>query len=449
MKTRAEDNLMRDVSAGNPIKPWLFSGPFCEDVADKLPELTYFDNRATNIGRSFLNEALQEARNIMICAPREGDKTSFRGQRSRWGLVRQPGKLLAWGRPTVANQLRAAFLLTTVASKSTAVKRWRLVTRTTVHVIVALNGRIVFEGDQDSADPRKNLFPSGTYEHLFEAELRPGDNTLCVGMLRIGRRGCVCFQLEATDDDLSVKVPLAVGMSAERRMRMEETLVGVRLERDIFHPEHDIGVRLEAAPGTEGTFQVRLLSEAGEILRDATTHASGPVSLCKGADVEDGSYRISCAWTDENGREVAACEYNIRKVSPVEAPAGYDHIEERKRKALEFYSVRSWVGHTPNIWREVARYALGRYGDIDESIIRETCEFIAVRKDCSDFVIQGLLRMMCWERKEQRLAPPIRAMMKDVVLGFKYWVDEPGADGMWMDSENHRLLFHTAELLAG
>jgi hypothetical protein len=39
--------------------------------------------------------------------------------------------------------------------------------------------------------------------------------------------------------------------------------------------------------------------------------------------------------------------------------------------------------------------------------------------------------------------------MKDTVLGFKYWVDEPGDTVMYMGSENHRLLFHVAEWMAG
>jgi hypothetical protein len=40
-------------------------------------------------------------------------------------------------------------------------------------------------------------------------------------------------------------------------------------------------------------------------------------------------------------------------------------------------------------------------------------------------------------------------MMKDTILGFKYWVDEPGDTVMYMGSENHRLLFHVAEWMAG
>ena len=105
----------------------------------------------------------------------------------------------------------------------------------------------------------------------------------------------------------------------------------------------------------------------------------------------------------------------------------------------------------PDIWREVARYALGRYDQIDEGVIRDTCAFIAARKDCADFVIQGVLRLMAWERDSgsPKLSPQIHAMMKDTVLGFKYWVDEPGDTVMYMGSENHRFLFHVAEWLAG
>jgi hypothetical protein len=60
------------------------------------------------------------------------------------------------------------------------------------------------------------------------------------------------------------------------------------------------------------------------------------------------------------------------------------------------------------IWTQVARYALGRYDEIDEDAIREICEFIAARKDCADFVIQGLLRPMIWDRDNGRLSSAIR-----------------------------------------
>ena len=39
--------------------------------------------------------------------------------------------------------------------------------------------------------------------------------------------------------------------------------------------------------------------------------------------------------------------------------------------------------------------------------------------------------------------------MKNTILGFRYWIDEPGEALMHMGSENHRLLLHSAEYLAG
>ena len=43
----------------------------------------------------------------------------------------------------------------------------------------------------------------------------------------------------------------------------------------------------------------------------------------------------------------------------------------------------------------------------------------------------------------------MRSAIDEAILGFRYWMDEPGNDVMWYFSENHALLFHTACYLAG
>ena len=67
--------------------------------------------------------------------------------------------------------------------------------------------------------------------------------------------------------------------------------------------------------------------------------------------------------------------------------------------------------------------------------------------DCADFALVPLL----WART--RYAPPLSAALRDridrTVLGYRYWLDEPGNDVQWYFSENHALLFHTAAYLAG
>ncbi|HEU5314818.1 MAG TPA: hypothetical protein VFX49_01825, partial [Chloroflexota bacterium] len=148
--------------------------------------------------------------------------------------------------------------------------------------------------------------------------------------------------------------------------------------------------------------------------------------------------------------------FDLRKVTPTPAPRGYDRYADRAHAVLEHFAVTKDASRSHGmIWREVARYALGRYEEVDEQRIGWVCEFIAARKDCADFAIQGVLRLMYWERdaevsgKGRRLSPGLTALMKQTVLGFKYWVDEPGDTVMFMGSENHRLLFHVAEWLAG
>ena len=47
------------------------------------------------------------------------------------------------------------------------------------------------------------------------------------------------------------------------------------------------------------------------------------------------------------------------------------------------------------------------------------------------------------------LPDALRARIDRTVLGYRYWLDEPGNDVQWYFSENHALLFHTAAYLAG
>ncbi len=109
----------------------------------------------------------------------------------------------------------------------------------------------------------------------------------------------------------------------------------------------------------------------------------------------------------------------MRKISPKLAPQGDDKLDERRKLVLAHYAESVEPG-IHEIWSAVAHYALGEYEQVDESIIRRTCQFIAARKDCADFVIQGVLRLMFWERAGEHLSPEINALMKDTILGFKY-----------------------------
>lgn len=84
-----------------------------------------------------------------------------------------------------------------------------------------------------------------------------------------------------------------------------------------------------------------------------------------------------------------------------------------------------------------------------EEDIRGSFEKINNREDCADFSMNTLLRIMYLDKNTNILEPELRSEIKEVILNFKYWFTEPGEDSMIMWTENHMILFHTAELLAG
>jgi hypothetical protein len=439
-----QENLKRQVKAGEIIKPWLMLGPFYEDMSANVIGLTLYERAGATVGRSAMAEVMEEARGLLAAVPHEGQEAVFRGKTARWSVVRRPEKYLSWGTYNISNHLGAMFLASMVTLDKPGMRQWRLALRITSRGVVAINGQIVYDSEEH---PLKAV--EGVYDHRFEAELKAGENVVTVTVFRLGRMAQVGFRLEVTDSDLSARVIGAANMPEATRARVEEQVNSIRLARDVFYPEHEVGFKLGVAPIPGIALKVRLAADTGEVVREMTAQAAGQVTLCKGDLLQDGHYKITCTWQDEQGQPFTATEYEIHKVTPAPNLVGYEHMEERKRMALEHYAHNTERRSAWQIWSQVALYALGRYSEVDEDAIRETCAFIAARKDCADFVIQGLLRLMYWERDQQRLSAQINAMMKDTVLGFKYWVDEPGDTVMYMGSENHRFLFHVAEWMAG
>lgn len=84
-------------------------------------------------------------------------------------------------------------------------------------------------------------------------------------------------------------------------------------------------------------------------------------------------------------------------------------------------------------------------GTVDEGAWTSMLEVIDAREDCADFRVLVVLRLLLAGRVPEAL----RSRVERSVLGFRYWMSEPGDDSMCFWSENHQLIFATCELLAG
>lgn len=122
-------------------------------------------------------------------------------------------------------------------------------------------------------------------------------------------------------------------------------------------------------------------------------------------------------------------------------------IDERKKTALQFLAVHG----EENINKAMAiLYAEGA-GDQREAkaLIQRQLIGINERYDCSDFHLVHLYRLWRDFSGKGLFDDSFWAEIKDCIMNFRYWMDEPGDDVMWFFSENHALLFHACQLLAG
>lgn len=85
--------------------------------------------------------------------------------------------------------------------------------------------------------------------------------------------------------------------------------------------------------------------------------------------------------------------------------------------------------------------------EIDWNRLDGTLEYIQNEYDCSDFRLVNLVRILY--KYGDRIPAEYFSKIEDVLLNFRYWWDEPDENSMCYWSENHQILFASAEYLIG
>ena len=123
--------------------------------------------------------------------------------------------------------------------------------------------------------------------------------------------------------------------------------------------------------------------------------------------------------------------------------------ESRRKAYFEHILKNPAPTNTKPAWYELARLAAG--GTPHEGILHAALDFIDARKDCSDFVLHGIIRLL--ESREldtsHLLSDELFSRAKNTLLNFKYFPNEPGIDSLCTWTENHYILFSSAAYLAG
>ncbi|MFW9818122.1 MAG: hypothetical protein ACFFE5_00815 [Candidatus Thorarchaeota archaeon] len=100
-----------------------------------------------------------------------------------------------------------------------------------------------------------------------------------------------------------------------------------------------------------------------------------------------------------------------------------------------------------HVYAQASRVYLGL--NVSEISIEASLYKIYDLRDTLDFTLNNLLRLIYLDINRSILSPYIRNKVIDAFGKTKYWYTEPTRDSMIYYTENHQILFHTAELLIG
>ena len=290
----------------------------------------------------------------------------------------------------------------------------------------------------------------------FSVEVPPGASVVMVRFDDLHERDTSCFFKLTLISGREVASGLEATISPDRLRDVEATLRGLRTDRIFYEtgPVRAVGDHLPSEPvdiafgdrgGAGGAPPMNVL--AGDL-----SGASGQVLFrvsagSPGAELFDAESQISGCPALRFRAEIGAValERNLG-TTILRPPVVLDQpsLADRKRAAL---AAMARIGKDEPSRALVLLAAGGDSSDIARMIER-TLVPIVERHDCADFWMLPLI--WAWRHHAgTRVPDALWARVRAAILGFRYWLDEPGDDVMWFWSENHVLCFHVAQYLAG
>ena len=401
---------------------WMVSGPVMSGIGEVAPSGDQFD----------VEECLREAvagRTPEPFAPEVGDGRDSRlGQPWRFAGGRDGAFVnlsdfyprLCWVRFDAATGLVAKRAL------DAEVALWSYAAAD-----VYLNGVRVGGVDAPRYKPIRRV--------LLSLRLREGVNTLYVACETLGARdtrSVIGVQLLTGRDAVRATLPdakfaAAVGPALD-------FLDGIALADDClrFPGPAPVGSRAAWSGGFEPDF-------ARAILPTRWLDVGGLDAL----PLEDGEPWVTLQIPTESGTLSRKFE-RTGQIVPKRLPPALDFDENlrcilRRVAAVESLNRDGQFGFP--IANILARKALGESGPRDEALLFDMLSLIEKRVDCADFLVCGLMRYL----RSYPVGEALSARIREVLQGWRYWMDMDGADGMCFWSENHALMFYSCAMFAG
>lgn len=440
--------LVFKAKKGESIKAFNILGPYDFDVSKRINGLTWFENQTLDNGLDVYTDIAREALPLLAGRPRENKEQALFGETRRWTFLRTPEEVCAFGNFHVYNCFGAVLAHSVVDAGADARVSFTLVTRSTSCVTVTVDGKTVYDSGfaLGAPDPAGPPFA----DHFFEADLKAGGSDVMVFVAKMCRWTNIGFALISSSHDVTARTVLPEGVTLERRQKLEDAANSFEMEREFFYDGDEVAV---SAAFDSAAINVSAKLRGCGMERVFALKTGRNVLMPVDAALPVGQYALTVTATDAQSGLATEAVYSLYRAQKSPVLPGRENFEARRKVYLDHLANLPDYAINPNdqsvLYYVCAHHMRGVLSPKVEKMIIDQCDGIRERKDCSDFRLQPLMRLLYWETRVRHISDATLAYMKETVLGFKYWQDEPGNTVMYFSSENHRLLFHVAEYLAG
>ena len=126
-----------------------------------------------------------------------------------------------------------------------------------------------------------------------------------------------------------------------------------------------------------------------------------------------------------------------------------DTYQERREAFLEWVSELETPNSRGGVWTDLAKLEYNPNTPINQNALEDALAHVNSREDTADFTMSSLVRLYYKHAGRGILTQEQEANIKQAMLDFKYWLDEPNPSPMELWTENHQILVYTSEYLAG
>jgi hypothetical protein len=270
-------------------------------------------------------------------------------------------------------------------------------------------------------------------------KLKKGENLIYIKMQNLGVRDTRnIFGIQLLENIDKIKISLPDSGKVEPFVRLAKWLSNIQLDG------HTLKLNEEANCDVYLIYDSRNidLTKAGERFEEINITGKTSVELKPGE-----AYIIVQGII--NGQKLTRRIELVEEVKPqyVKEVVSYkENMELIYNRIAEVVQMDRGEDEGFSMYNILARKHLNKdLGAVDEELFYETLSQIHNRIDCSDFLMAGLLRYI----KKYPMEEKLYAKAKDVILNYRYWMDQKGSDGMCFWSENHALMFYSCAMIAG